>query len=425
MTKEAAELVIPTDLNPHFLIKAFVDLGHHEIPDTLNNIWTRYCTQKYTHAATLCQVLLDDTWEQLNTGHWKDVNISWRKLYSYAALLKCLSVYRLGNVHLSIKTCDMGLLMGAPIFDNILAKLAPQLNVILSNKNKVEKSQIRPCCGRNEDKSSPPCKRWKERKDIPVIDASYEIPRVDCPSLMTFHQQHMRSEQPVILQHAMDHWPALTTHRWNLDYIRSVAGARTVPIEVGSQYTAKEWTQKLVTVNEFIDNYISLSTGAIEKEEKGYLAQHRLFEQIPELRSDILVPDYCCLSDAKEEEEEEMEYDEDNVMIHAWFGPGGTISPLHHDPYHNLLAQVVGSKYIRLYDRSTPLEYLYPHKDGMLNNTSRVEVESWKSEEFPMFAEAKFVECVLEEGEMLYLPHKWWHYVRSLQLSFSVSFWWM
>jgi lysine-specific demethylase 8 len=51
--------------------------------------------------------------------------------------------------------------------------------------------------------------------------------------------------------------------------------------------------------------------------------------------SDIFEPEYCCLSDNLDEGAAVDETD-----INAWFGPKNTVSPLHYDPKHNLLAQV-------------------------------------------------------------------------------------
>ena len=106
------------------------------------------------------------------------------------------------------------------------------------------------------------------------------------------------------------------------------------------------------------------------------------------------------------------------MVVNAWFGPEGTVSPLHHDPQHGLLAQVVGAKAVRLYDESQSAS-LYP-SGGNTSNTSAVDVENVDDERFPRFARARFTQAVLEEGEMLYIPPGCWHYVRSLSLSFSV-----
>ena len=146
----------------------------------------------------------------------------------------------------------------------------------------------------------------------------------------------------------------------------SVAGCRSVPIELGSSYLSQDYSQKLMTVEQFIRTYITSRTDAnpvvnyninsgndfdkdvsngidtsitgshINKNQNseeeiscdnntghhdltynnqngnchdnnhkantnkthsriGYLAQHRLFDQVPELLRDIITPDYCAL----------------------------------------------------------------------------------------------------------------------------------
>lgn len=51
--------------------------------------------------------------------------------------------------------------------------------------------------------------------------------------------------------------PALSSPPFlSIEYLRSVAGCRTVPVEVGSRYTDEEWSQTLLTLNDFIDRYI-------------------------------------------------------------------------------------------------------------------------------------------------------------------------
>ena len=45
-------------------------------------------------------------------------------------------------------------------------------------------------------------------------------------------------------------------------------------------------------------------------------------------------------------------------------------------------------------------------------------------QKFPEFSKAPYLQCTLTEGEALFIPKRWWHYVRAETMSFSVSYWW-
>ena len=54
----------------------------------------------------------------------------------------------------------------------------------------------------------------------------------------------------------------------------------------------------------------------------------------------------------------------------------------------------------------------------------QVDAESPNLTSFPEFSKARSQEYLLHPGQMLYIPPHCWHYVRSIDISFSVSFWW-
>ncbi|KAM9392752.1 lysine-specific demethylase 8 isoform 2-T3 [Pholidichthys leucotaenia] len=305
-------------------------------------------------AALNAQIVLDVSWEKLNMGTWRHVDKEWRRVYSYGCLFKVAALCHedplVERLLQAVRTCDLGLLMGAAIMDDILQVIV-----------RILQSEIRRSGEEEHQRDRAEVKRIKtESPHIPEIKDECAVPRIKCPSLETFKTSFLIPLRPVILEGIIDHWPALNKHPWSVEYLRSVAGCRTVPVEVGSRYTDENWSQTLLTVDEFIDKYILKKDGG---NVSGYLAQHQLFEQ------------------------------------------------------------VVGSKYIRLYSPEDT-DRLYPHQSQLLHNTSQVEVESPDFERFPEFAVAPYLECVLWPGDVLFIPVRHWHYVRSLELSFSVSFWW-
>lgn len=87
------------------------------------------------------------------------------------------------------------------------------------------------------------------------------------------------------------------------------------------------------------------------------------------------------------------------------------------------MLKVFGTKLVLLFSPADS-PYLYPHQDSLLFNTAQVDPLNPDLEKYPEFSKSQIHKCILEAGDMLYIPPNWWHHVIALSKSFSVSFWW-
>jgi len=416
---ELLDRILSVDTMEYSLQDILNEIAAQSVILVLRSTWNAFFAGDWNLCRRHCKTLLNVIWEHLNTGHWKDVHLSWRRAFTIVSLFSAVAEFAMRegctDLRAIIRICDMGLLMGAPLMNNVLARLADELHQIHSSAGQ---SHVDSNGQLVEEENA--AKRSKiEQVGHDVLCLSGDCVTIErCPSLERFFNEFMSTGTPVIIQNCMDHWPSMCERRWSTDYLRSVAGCRLVPVELGSQYTDDAWSQTLITIDEFIDQYVERRSPPASGSHEciGYLAQHQLFDQIPRLRKDIAVPDYCALS-------ANADGDSDNVDVNAWFGPAGTVSPLHRDAKHNLLSQIVGRKYVRLFEREATNK-VYPFSSPLLETTSQVDVERPDLVRFPLFEGLKFKDCFLNEGDMLYIPALYWHFVRSLSVSFSVSFWW-
>ncbi|XP_054733129.1 bifunctional peptidase and arginyl-hydroxylase JMJD5 [Anastrepha obliqua] len=348
----------------------------------------------------LVSSLADKYWERIHTGHFSAVPLEVRKIYALSNYFKIFYLLSESVSQAQLMRCsevlDEAILIGCThglygSSDDFQAQLTSHISKYLGDY---------------------------PSSDLPIIEelkreqCKCDIPVLDCPSVEDFRTKCFMTEQPALLLNTIAHWPAMQKWR-NLNYLHKLAGNRTVPIEIGAIYTADEWSQQLVKIQDFLRRQFSQNSS----KEIEYLAQHELFDQIPALKADIRVPDYCTLRSNKNCTNVE------NVSIKAWLGPKNTISPLHYDPEHNLLCQVFGRKQIIL-AAPTDTPKLYAHDSEMLCNTSQLDAARLDFDRFPLAAQVSFYNVTLQAGDCLYIPPKWWHYVRAESESFSVSFWW-
>ena len=105
-----------------------------------------------------------------------------------------------------------------------------------------------------------------------------------------------------------------------------------------------------------------------------------------------------------------------------WLGPAGTVTPLHCDYDDNIFAQIWGTKRIFLAPPHHD-EFLYPSEANAILFGSPFDPEAPDFEKFPLARQATTIECIVNPGELLYVPAGWYHQVRALTFSLSANRW--
>ena len=244
-------------------------------------------------------------------------------------------------------------------------------------------------------------------KQFPTIDlntiACFKCDKIivlNDPSLSLF-KNNMNA--PIRINNLTSNWPALT--KWNSpSFWISSAGHRFFPVEIGNNYLSENWKQDIIQLKYYFDKYIFNP----DPENIAYIAQHNWLHQIPSLSHDFSVPDLCEIF---------LDPNQNSPLIHMWFGMKNTFSPLHFDKYDNIFTQITGYKYFLLVDP----KLFKIIQDGTGNNTCNIDreklLESLNMHNIP------YHEIILNPGDSLYIPKNWWHQVKSLSFSISISFW--
>jgi ribosomal protein L16 Arg81 hydroxylase len=93
---------------------------------------------------------------------------------------------------------------------------------------------------------------------------------------------------------------------------------------------------------------------------------------------------------------------------------------LHHDLTDNLIAQMVGRKRLKLVP-AAHVGKLYNHQH-VFSEIVDLEDPSLDLSQFPLLAKSQVYDVTLSPGEIIFVPLGWWHQVKSLDFSVTITY---
>lgn len=232
--------------------------------------------------------------------------------------------------------------------------------------------------------------------NLTPIDIVNDISKTD------FEKHYLNARKPLIIKNMSKSWPAY--EKWNLDYMKTVVGDKTVPLYDSSKADPSKPINASAAEMKFED-YIELI--------KTTPTDLRIFLFDPIKQAPKLLEDYRAPKDL-------MGGFLDSYP-NMFFGGKGSVTFLHYDIdlAHIFHTHFNGRKHVILFENKWKTRlYQIPYATYALED---YDVERPDFQKFPALKGVQGVEAFLEHGDTLFMPTGYWHWMKYLDGSFSIS----
>lgn len=222
-----------------------------------------------------------------------------------------------------------------------------------------------------------------------------------------FEQEFVRSGSPVVVEGLFDDWPALA---WDFSNVAELWPNRPVTVEEfpsGDPFDATSRREYKIEIGDFVRR---LSMGAARPTRPPPALFCIVRNELPELVPSM--PSPSILGTPK------------HVAYNLVAGRDNIVFGHYQLALHAMLGQIRGTKRVILCPpEDSALLYPYPIY-GPNFSTSRVDFAHPDLGRFPKFAGASRCEAVLEPGDALFVPARFWHATYGKDFSMTASLFW-
>lgn len=263
--------------------------------------------------------------------------------------------------------------------------------------------------------------------DLPevVVKGAKLVDKLENVSLQHMHERFLRSK-PVVLTDAQRDWPAQT--KWTFEWLAQNYGKEIQICSDLAPFFRHSDRGKIQTIKVPMHEYVRYIRGqpnAVRRLQKSldgvfYANGWSPFLEHEDLLEDVSDRIYCIEDSIPRGEgvAKQMNLSLSKVFI----GPAGTVSRLHHDTYasHVWLSQIRGRKQFIVYPPDDADRLHCQEEDISGGRTSLFDPSAPDFKVFPNAQRASPFSVIVEEGETVVLPSKWWHWAKSLTPSITL-----